>query len=34
MATAASAAVKQLKRQAPPTPVGLRDASVLGQQPY
>jgi 4-hydroxy-2-oxoheptanedioate aldolase len=34
MATAASSTVKQLKRAAPPTPVGLRDASVLGKQPY
>jgi 4-hydroxy-2-oxoheptanedioate aldolase len=34
MATAASATVKQLKRQAPPPPVGLRDASVLGSQAY
>ena len=34
MATAASSTVKQLKPAAPPTPVGLRDASVLGKQAY
>jgi 4-hydroxy-2-oxoheptanedioate aldolase len=34
MATAASSAVKQLRVQASPTPIGFRDASVLTKQGY